>query len=187
MAKSRTVKTLTALVVSMTIGTFVLLALETQPIDPKAPELAARAESPASDALLATDVELQDDRWQRIVIHTDREGDGIAERCHFVIDDRGITPQDHWRRQSSPEHVAYRGGRDYDADSIGICVRADYTRDGGVSQQRLDDLKRLVAALQEGCRIDRGYVYFHSTFTNRRRPAPAFREALESALLTISR
>ncbi|MFW6133810.1 MAG: N-acetylmuramoyl-L-alanine amidase [Planctomycetota bacterium] len=169
----------------MTVGTFVLLALETAPILPRSPELAARAGEGALSRVLETDAELQRDRWQRIVIHTSREGQRIAARCHFVVGDGRVVARRAWREQSRPQHVARRGGYDYNADSIGICLQGDYTRDEGVSAADRKALTRLVRAVQRRCGIDRSLVYYHYSFTGRHRPARSFAEAVEPELLTI--
>ncbi|MBS3734107.1 MAG: N-acetylmuramoyl-L-alanine amidase [Phycisphaerae bacterium] len=185
MASSRTVKTLTALIISMTVGTFVLLVLQTGPIIPHRPELAARTAGQDLPAVLATEVDLQADRWQRIVIHTAAESRGIASRCHFVVDHGRIVARPAWRRQQQPAHVAPRGTYDYNAESIGICLAADYTRRGAVGDADRDALVRLVQGLQRRCGIDRSLVYFHNSFTGTVAPTASFADAVESRWLAL--
>lgn len=190
MAGSRTVRTLTALLVAMTLGAFVLMLLETAPLRPSASYLAAVAPSPGSDeAIFETDVPLQPLKWRNIVVHSSASAhSGLAERTHFVIGPGAdaaspvIRATPLWKRQAEGHHV-YVPWRDFNADSVGICLVGDFSRRGPTEAQ-LRVLIRLVQALQRTFRIAADRVYLHSDLDpgsgspGRAFPGEAFTERL---------
>jgi len=158
MPQSRTTKTITALVIAMTVGTFLLIALETEPIMPPSPALTAEGEGPVATAVADTAVPLDTERWRHIVLHSPAEGEDIAQRCHFVVRGSQVTASDAWRSQQPRRHVRQLvRGHDYSSDSIGICVMTDFFR-AGPSEAEFEAAVRLVTTLQQACGIDRARV-----------------------------
>lgn len=163
---SRTVKTLAALVATMTVGAFVLRLLETAPIEsPVARNLAAIETSSASprEIVLDTAIPIQSIKWSNIVIHRSAEDGDLAERCHFVVGSDGeirlLRSTDLWKRQANGLHT-YAIGRNYNADTIGICLIGDFAR-SGPSQQQFRRLMELVQTLQSMCNISADHVYLY--------------------------
>ncbi len=135
MVKSRTVKVFTALLISMSGGALVLMVMETKPVHPQA-SLAILSESESTDAasvVLDTDVPLQPIKWRNIVIHVSPDGTGVAERCHFVlypaVDGKRptVVGTSLWKRQTEGHHLSVPG-RDWNADSIGVCLVGDFSK-----------------------------------------------------------
>ncbi len=174
---ARTIKTLTALLVSMTLGAFALMVLETAPVQPEAQHLAAVG-PPAGGAgqiIRQTLVPIQPIKWRNIVVHSSAaEAPDIASRCHFVVTPEGqITPTSLWQRQLSGHHV-YVPGRDFNADSIGICLIGDFSRNKPPRKQ-LAALIDLTRAFQPTFRIPADRVYLHSDLdAYSRSPGAAF-------------
>lgn len=164
MLGSRTIKTLVALLASMTIGAFALLFLDTGPSREVSQRLAAIA-APAGHAgrvLEDTAVPLQPIKWRNVVVHASgAEAADIAERCHFVIHQDGqIQATPLWQRQLSGHHV-YVPGRDFNADSIGICLVGEFSRQRP-AQQQFAALIDLMHAIQPTFQIPADRVYLHS-------------------------
>ena len=164
MLGSRPIKTLTALLISMTIGAFALMVLETAPVRPTAQHLAA-VSSPAGHPgkiIRGTSVPLQPIKWRNIIVHgSEAEPPDIAERYHFLIHRDGrMAGTTLWKRQLAGHHV-YVPGRDFNADSIGVCVMGDFSRSGPPRAQ-FAALMDLVRALQPMFSISADRVYLHS-------------------------
>ena len=163
MLRSRTIKTLTALLISMTVGAFALMILETAPVRPPSQSLAAIGplQGQLPRLINQTAVPLQAIKWRNIVVHgSEAEDADIAQRCHFVIAlDAEVRANDLWRRQLSGYHV-YVPGRDLNADSIGICLMGDFTQNPP-SQSQLAALTDLTIALQRALRIPADRVYLN--------------------------
>ena len=178
MLGSRTIKVLAALVVAMTIGAFALLILDKEPIKPPAARIAALAErnTGASAIIRQTNVPIQPIKWHRIVIHSSQTSPEIEQRCHFVIESSGkglIRPTALWRQQADGRHtyVRYPG---FNTDSIGICVRGDFSANRPTGEQT-EALVALVRALQEKLDIRASQVYLHSDLDSRSNsPGPLF-------------
>ncbi|HUS46806.1 MAG TPA: N-acetylmuramoyl-L-alanine amidase [Phycisphaerae bacterium] len=187
MAGSRTIKTLTALVISMTIGAFALLLLETAPILPQFQPLAAQASSTTEKIVKDTEVPIKDDTWRSIVLHGPREGIA-ADNCHFIVDGTSIVATTHWKHQQAADHVVpYVRGSDYNASSIGVFVRSDFSR-RMPSPEESEALAQLVTTLQQICNIDRARVYFHcDLYPNPSVPKPQgdFANWLTGRLMTV--
>jgi len=168
MARSRTIKTLAALLVTMTLATFALIAMETQP--PTPPEsVAAIARPTDSIDKIVTDtaIPIQPMKWRNIVVHTTgAEAPDMASRCHFVIeassaDGKGLLRSTSlWQGQAEGNHVR-AAGRNYNEDSIGICLIGDFSRKPP-TQEQFKALLALVRDLQQRHNIPRDNVYFPS-------------------------
>ncbi|NQU75430.1 MAG: N-acetylmuramoyl-L-alanine amidase, partial [Planctomycetes bacterium] len=141
MPRSRMVKTLMALLGAMTVGAFLLLALETTPARPNhLMALAARFRTTEADEagireIFRTNLPIQQWKWRNIVIHDSiccPAADPVAG-SHFVILGAGSTGHDGtlqattlWQQQADGSHLAMTGC-DYDASSIGICLVGDFS------------------------------------------------------------
>lgn len=176
MIDARTTKVLGALLVSMTAGALLLMALESEPPRPDRDELAI-----ATGANLDRQDWTITHPWKRIVIHASRGGrDSLPGRCHFVIDaaplqpNTGIIrPTDLWQRQV-PGHHVYVPGHDFNADSVGICLMGDFSRQSPPDVQ-FHALVALVRKLQRTCHIPADSVYLHSELNpDKPSPGPAF-------------
>jgi len=177
---------LAALVVAMTIGAAALLVLDTDPIRPAAAHLAALADRGGGAAAIVnqTDVPIQPLKWRNIIIHSSASGVAIAQRCHFVIEADGqqlIRATDLWKQQADGKHTFVR---EYNADSIGICVRGDFSRTAPTREQ-FEALVSLTRSLQQRLDIYPNQVYLHSELDSRSHsPGAAFPiQALNARLL----
>jgi hypothetical protein len=162
MTGSRTIKVLVALIAAMTVGAVTLRALETKPTPLSITELTAT--EPFGVAFQA-DVPIKTSVWRNIVIHsTGPERADITSRVHFVIDANGqadliVHPTALWKSQRAGTHV-FSSVRNYNSDSIGICLRGDFsTRPPTASQYRA--LVDLVRALQQSCDIPAQNVFMY--------------------------
>ncbi|NLF32467.1 MAG: N-acetylmuramoyl-L-alanine amidase [Planctomycetes bacterium] len=193
MDRSRTIKTLAALLAALTVGTFVLLALETRPAQPGSlPPLTALL--PRDGAILSeiasTAVAVPRDRWRNIVIHDSvcsMDMNPTAD-CHFVIYgpasgalDGTVRATPRWHQQARGNHVSVPG-HDYDAVSIGICLEGDLVA-ATPSPRQIEALANLTQALQRRLSIAPERIYLHSDLSGthcpgRRFPLEAFRSGL---------
>ena len=163
----------------MTIGAFALVLLETAPILPPVPQLAAESPASADKIVKQTEVPIEEGAWRNVVIHAAAEGPGVAGQCHFAVDGTSIVATSHWRQQEPARHVvAYVRGHDYNADSIGVFIKSDFS-DRQPSVEETEAIVQLIAALQETCRIDRSKVYFHRDLNPH---APMLNETLAATL-----
>jgi len=192
MVRSRTIKTLAALVAAMTVGTAVLILMETAPARPTSP-LSLRAvenrPAPVAAVIRATEVPLQVLKWRNVVIHDDgRDGQGILEGGHFLIGCPGrlgdgvVRPTRRWVRQEDGRHV-YLPGFSYNENSVGIVLlrRPGQRR---ATPRQMAALVALVRSLQRVCRISRDHVYLHSELGGEGCPAPEMHlERLRGRLL----
>ncbi len=161
---SRTIKTLTALLISMTLGALALMVLETAPARPTPQHLAAVA-SPnelAGKIVHDTAVPFQRMKWRNVIVHSSvNQTPGFAQRCHFLIQPNGkIQVTALWKRQLSGNHV-YVPGRDFNADSVGICLAGDFSMQAPPRAQ-MNSLIELVRTLQPLSAIPADRVYLHS-------------------------
>jgi hypothetical protein len=183
MPRKRTVRSLTVLFVSMTIGAVALILMETEPLQPTAPSLAALAPDVAGPAAAVFDledgVEFQRLKWRNIVIHSSAGGPAdIGRRCHFLIRlDKGgkakaaATPL--WQRQAKGDHVRIPG-RDFDAISVGICLVGEFSVQPPARAQ-YEALVALVRALQREFGVTADHIYLHSDLVpNSPSPGRAF-------------
>lgn len=189
--RSGTIKTLVALVASMTLGAALLLAMETAPARPTVPlPLQATSGSmPEMTAVRTVDpqIGIQYVKWRNVVIHdTTRDGLAVAEGCHFVVGSAGrigegvVKPTKLWYQQADGRHIDVPGG-DYDAHSIGICVLTDGR--SGPTEKQMVALANLIRTLQAACQIPPERVYLHSDLAQdgcpgRHFPAESLRRTL---------
>ncbi len=164
MPGSRAVKTLTALFISMTIGAFVLMFLETAPVRPQVRALAAVSakDAPIIQIIRKTSVPIQPLKWRKMIVYssTDAQSD-LAARCHFTIGRKGqINPTELWKSQLSGYHISVPGW-DFDTDCIALCVIGDFSR-RGPSRRQFAALVNLVRVLQPTFDIPGDHVYLHS-------------------------
>jgi hypothetical protein len=158
MFASRTAKTLVALSISMTVAAAVLLLLETAPVQVSAQNLAAVSEdgSPGGAVIRDTAVPIQAIKWRNIVLRSSAGGRQGAD--HFRVGEDGrLVATSLWRRQQSG-NVVYVPGRDFNADSIGICLVGDFSAEppSGAQWEAVIDL---VGSLQKTFRIPADRVY----------------------------
>jgi hypothetical protein len=167
MAGSRTIKTLTALLVAMTVGTISLMMLETAPIRPAAAHLAAMGDVDDLTVRLvsSTTSQIQPLKWSKIVIlGATSPTQSVARGSHFIItatpNDRGqqVFSTDLWRMQADGRHT-YGTGFDFNAMSIGICLVGDFSRYKPNNTQ-MEQLVKLVQHLQRRLDINASEVYF---------------------------
>jgi len=146
---SRTIRTLTALLISMTLGAMALMVLETAPVRPHAEQLAAVGPPPGVIERLIHDtaVPIQPVKWRNMIVHGS-------------------------------------DGRDFNADSIGICLVGDFSS-SPPSQGQFDRLVQLTRALQRTLRLSADHIYLHSELDARSHsPGDAFpARAFNSSLL----
>ncbi|MFW5840467.1 MAG: hypothetical protein ACOCZE_07795 [Planctomycetota bacterium] len=161
MAQPRTIRTLVALVVCMTLGTVALVAMQTEPIRSPLFELAAVTHSqPDMGQILQADLPIDEQRWNNIIWYEGPETAALAGRCHFVIhlDSQGgstIEAQAAWKQQQITYHAVAGGPKDWNADSIGIYV----VRNGQSRAAVRNALQRICPLLQEYCRIPSDRLY----------------------------
>lgn len=172
MAGSRTIKTLTALLVSMTIGSFLLMLLESTPNPTPNPIAAAvPVADPGDNAtrlIRDTKVTLRNN-WHSIVLHSSAcEGSDIMRRCHFFVQADGtVIRTDLWARQLEGSHV-YVPGSDMNSDSIGIVVDLDAS--GKMPAAQAQALQNLQAALQKVLAIPNEHIYAHGALCGSTNP-----------------
>lgn len=168
MAGSRTIKTLTALLIAMTVGSFLLMVFATGTVPPTSLVAGIReAAAPADETLKVirdTKYPLRQN-WLNVVIHSSNvESADIARRVHFIIDAQGnLTRTDLWARQMDGNHV-FLYGTDWNSISIGVLVMSDPSRKG--LQAQSDTLEKLIDGLRRDCRIDDARVYRHAQLPN---------------------
>jgi hypothetical protein len=197
MLRSGTIKTLGALVAAMSVGTLVLLWMETIPAQPRVPlplqaVRNARAE-PGLGIIHQTDVPLQYIRWRNVVVHdAGADGPAVAGRCHFLIGsaeehgDGTVISTRLWRRQRPGRHI-YVPGYAFENESIGVCLLNDYGQ-AGPSRRQLAALVQLLRGLQVTCQIPPDRVYLHSELGKPGCPGEHFpAEALRGRLIPATR
>ena len=165
MAGSRTMKTLGALVVAMTVGSIALILMETAPIRPPVTDLSAvaRATDELAQAVWRTEEPIKVAKWRHIVVHTSVEPLDAEFNCHFVIDqtprpDGGLVRATTlWNRQLSGNHV-FATGYNWNDDSIAIVLVGNFSKTSPRPEQ-LQALVNLVRSLQQSCGIAAERVY----------------------------
>ena len=165
MSGSRTVKTLTALFVSMTFGALALMVMETPPISVTAQPLAVLSPPPAGAAEVVYDTAaaISRGKWTYVVVHSaaDRSSP-VAQGCHFIVDRDNtgawrVIATENWRKQRDGQHIAGY----WQPQSVGVCIIGDFSAQKPDKGQ-FDCLVELVNALQEVCRIPADKVYLMS-------------------------
>jgi hypothetical protein len=162
MAGSRTIKTLTALLIAMTIGSFLLMLLASEPISssPVPGLLTPTSGDDTLKAIQGTKYPLRQN-WQMVVVHSSNaEPADIAKRCHFIIDANGtLSRTDLWSRQMDGNHV-YIYGADWNSVSIGVLVISDPSKKH--LQAQSDSLEKLIDGLRQTCKIPEAKIYRHA-------------------------
>ena len=126
MLDSRTTKVLGALLISMTLGALILMLLENKSPRPQSFNMASIV-SKVVDKSWANSNE--DQRWQKIVVHTSADAKEPTQRCHFIINEKPVkgswvTATNLWKNQLPGRHTYFR---DFQHSSIGICVIGDFS------------------------------------------------------------
>jgi hypothetical protein len=162
MAQTRMVKTMLALVVCMTLGTFALVLMQTDPIRSPLLQLASVTTGPDSmdQMLRRTDVSLSD-RWENIVIYRDgRSVEDPGRRFHFLVTlDAGepiLQATRLWNEQKPPRLPIDSGPADWNARSVAIYVQA---RQGRITSGQVELSDRLCRRLRNLCSIGLDHVY----------------------------
>ena len=173
MIDARTTKVLGALLVAMTVGALLLMAMEFEPPRPSSNALASIRNSAA--------VGLGDvsRKWRRIILHSSTGGkDTLPQRCHFIIspkpDANGflVQPTALWKKQI-PGHHVYVKGHDFNSDSIGVCLIGDFSKQPPGTEQ-FEALLVVVSSLQNKCGITSDNIYLSSELKSGARPGLAF-------------
>jgi hypothetical protein len=190
MPGSRTIKTLVALLMAMTIGAVALTLMQVAPpIDMLA--AVATGEGGPAKVVHQTSVPIQPLQWRNIIIHASSEGRDIANRCHFIVNAEAggeggfVATTDLWRGQAEGQH-AFVAGYDYNSDSIGVCLNGDFSRNPP-SREQYFALVSLVQYLQEYCNIKPANVYFYGQLVRIDSPGKAFPNDFASRLVNPSR
>ncbi len=161
MGRSRTITVLAALLAAMTVGALALMVLETSPLSPPISHAAMQTSGSSSAAAVFSMDFVQPTMWRNIIVHGDQSGQGSSARqSHFVIDSAGdVAVSDLWKNQLAGKHVLL-AGRDWNIDSIGICLTGPLdSKRPTTSQYR--SLLVLVATLQQRLNISGDHVYLY--------------------------
>jgi len=147
----------------MTLGAILLTVLQTNPIRPPlSPARISDTQSTgAAEAVFDTNVPIQPTKWHNIVIHGEAsENRNVADQCHFVIGSSGtVVATGRWKQQISGQHVS-TADRDWNDDSIGVCLLGDLDTQGPTrSQYRA--LLALTATLQRHFNSSADHVYLY--------------------------
>jgi N-acetyl-anhydromuramyl-L-alanine amidase AmpD len=185
MVDARTKKVLAVLLVSMTVGALLLMAMESEPPRADRDSLAM-----ASGGRLQPNWTISHP-WKRIVVHASTGGaDTLPRRCHFVVtgqpmsNGRSVRPTNLWKQQTPGYHI-YVPGHDFNADSIGICLMGDFSTTPPTPQQ-FQALVNLIRQLQKKSHIPNDNVYLHSELVPEKDlpgkafPLGAFKDALQT-------
>ena len=158
MFSARTGKVLASLLVAMTTGALLLMLMESDPPRPSESDLAG------AQALVLDDTQEISPIWKRVVIHASEGGkDTLPSRCHFIVrsspdsDGRWIVPTNLWRQQEPGQHI-YVPEKDFNADSIGVCLEGEFDV-VPPSKGQFQALVRLVRELQRSCNIPAENVF----------------------------
>ena len=183
MTGSRTIKTLTALVMAMTIGTFVLMLLEwdADPLEAPATRLAAvlATEKDFAEIIRPGEAPYQPLKWRNVVVHSAPSADSPrALGCHFLVHPaagaRGAcaTATQRWDRQADGQHIR-AAGYDFNRSSIGVCLIGEFSS-RPPSRSQFEVLVALVRQLCRGGGIASDRVYVASVHLGKASPGPAF-------------
>jgi len=180
------INTLAALLAALTVGTMILMALETDPILPLVRNLIAASNT---DVKCVRQTSKPFRKWDSIVVHaTGSEGREITRMCHFIVPPAKeggkleIAATDVWREQQHTLHILGANEK-MSATSISVCLDGDFTTRRPTDEQ-FRELMALVRTLQSDFKIDTGHVYLYrdvdaSTFS----PGRAFPEKTFTARL----
>jgi hypothetical protein len=194
--EKRTLVVWAALAASMTVVSGLLMLMGPQPQAPAAgPVLTVLDTSPAGvDSLFRTVPGIEKDRWQAIVIHHAGQPYGNAQSLgqqhmaqgygglsyHFVIGngdgagDGEIEVGFRWTRQLDGRHIFTADTSAwYNAHAIGICLIGNGDRTAPTKAQ-MEQLVRLVTALQRKLNIPASRVLLHSNVASTTSPGQLF-------------
>ncbi len=159
MVEPRTVKTLLALLISMTSGALLLWVMSGDPLPSAEPAVIVAPEN----QVLTTDVPMQASRWRHIVIHSSPSVDSdIARRCHFVVVDAANGPALHasalWKRQAAGLGVPGQPAS-FNAETISVCLIGDFSKvaPGPAQYKALISLTKMLQAAP--LNISHSHVY----------------------------
>jgi len=181
MARSRTIKTISALIISMFVGAAILMMVAPAPLRPVPAPVAAMsdAQDVPGRAVYDTRTALQPLKWRNLVIHASAGQSSLPQRCHFIVhppDEKGhcyVGATELWKSQTEGSHINVPG-YDFNAISVGICVLGDFSSTPPGRPQYVA-LVGLVRELQYRFGISPGHVYYHSDLVrNSRSPGAAF-------------
>ena len=181
MAGSRTIKTISALIIAMFVGAAILMMVAPAPIKPTPTPVAAMADQKDAPGRVIYDTQtrLQPLKWRNLVIHSSVAEPGVMKQCHFVVypaDQNGrsaVVSTDLWKKQVEGNHVNL-SGYDFNAISVGICVVGDFTATAPGRAQFVN-MVSLIRALQFEFGISPDHIYLHSDLVrNSRSPGAAF-------------
>ena len=159
------INTLVGLLASLTVGTIILMVMETDPVVPKVRSLIAASDDDPMRIIRGTDAPLRSDKWDSIVVHaTGCEGAEITRLCHFIIAPGSgggfeVESTALWRRQDHSLHILGANSH-LSQSSIAVCLVGDYTARRPPDRQ-LRQLMALVRSLQFDFRIAKGHVYLY--------------------------
>lgn len=185
--RSRTITTLTALVVAMAIGAFALITMETPPANTPALLRADAADGSGTGsnpnrsrmdhaALIRwTDVPIQPIKWRNIILYDTADNrTPAADECHFLIGtpetsgnpgepsgNRIVRSTNLWKQQLDGNHVRNSRPPYSNENSIGIRLSCDTSRSAPTAWQ-MDTLTDLVRTLQVIFQIPSDRIYLHS-------------------------
>lgn len=182
--RSRRGMVLTSFAGSMVLLSSLLVLMEGQ----RTPGVGGRSIAPMTlsavsvplEAIARPPVELDRDRWKRIVIHHSRSRHGNAAQLarshqakglaglgyHFVIGNgRGMADgelhvAERWLRQQPGAHVAGPESLAYNRDSIGVCLVGD-GRQEAFGRGQMDRLVAAVSTLARELGIPRDQILLH--------------------------
>lgn len=204
--RSRTITTLTVLVVAMSLGAFVLITMETPPASTPALLRADAADGsgtwadpnrPRTDhsALIRrTDVPVQPIKWRNIILYDTAYNRILAaDECHFLIgtpETSGnpgglIRSTNLWKQQLDGNHVRDSRPPYSNENSIGIRLSCDTSRSVPTAEQ-MGALTDLVRALQIIFQIPSDRIYLQSGPDTPGRPGRFFPlETFQSRLINV--
>ncbi len=175
MIDPRTTKVLGTLLIAMTVGALLLMAMESEPPRPSSSALASIRSSEVANLGVVSN------QWRRIVVHSSLGGDDtLPSRCHFVISDKPdssgnlVHPTARWEQQLRGHHT-YVNGYNFNSDSIGICVMGDFSN-RSPSQEQFETILAVIRTLQQKCGISAKNIYLNSELKSEGngRPGRAF-------------
>ncbi len=188
MASPRTIRTLGALVVAMTAGTFSLMLLETDPVGSSVNDFATIV-APAQDhfqALSQTRVPVQPEKWRSIVLESTDSSETLPPSAHLIVrietDGDGVRfarveATDLWISQQ--ESVS----RNRPAGSIVVCMVGDFRR-ANPSVDVFQTVVGLTQRLQRIAEVAADRVYLPGDYDARGPQfTPAFSAAYHNNLL----
>lgn len=163
------INTLATLLAALTVGTIILMVMETPPIRPEVRDLIAAGPTTDNplDIIRLSDTPIRTDTWRNIVV-TAGSSPAVpqAANSHFIIDARSngtaaIRATSLWKNQARSRFLT--GANATFSDTvIAVCLIGDFSTSGRLAESQLRDLTALVRALQLEFGVSPGHVYLHS-------------------------